>query len=51
MRALYEPDRKVMLMMIAEDVDLLGVVVKKIGVDVFEVVFGSLLGTDSLETS
>ena len=41
MRELHEGYRKVMLMMIAGDVELLGVVVKKIDVDVDEVVFSA----------
>ena len=49
MRALHETDRKFMLMIIAEDVELIGVVVKKIEGDVGEVVFSGLLGSDSVE--
>ena len=38
------------MMIIADDVVLLGVVVKKLEADVGEVVFGGLFGTDPVET-
>ena len=43
------PDPEVMLMIIAEEVVLPGVVVKELEADVVEVVLGGLLGSDPVE--
>ena len=50
MKALLVPGPENMLMMVAEDVELPGVVVKKLEADVGQVVFGGLLSSDPDET-
>ena len=51
MKPLCKPDPEVMLIMIADDVVLPGIVVTKLEANVGEVILGGFLGTDPVKTT